>query len=73
MIKIGGNVGGHITTPGLDDREGSQQSATELLVHLGSTLEETRMEVEDTTVVSLTTGGITEKERHSTVSDSLLG
>ena len=71
--NVGGNVGGHITTLGLNDREGSQRSATELLVHLGSTLEKTGVEVEDITGVSLTTGGTTEKEGHLTVSDCLLG
>ena len=71
--NVGGNVGGHITTLGLNDREGSQRSTTKLLVHLGSTLEKTRVEVEDITGVSLTAGGTTEKEGHLTVSDSLLG
>jgi len=57
---------------GLNDGEGGQGSTTELLVHLGSTLEETRMEVEDVTGVSLTTRGTTEKEGHLTVSHGLL-
>jgi hypothetical protein len=44
-----------------------------LVVHLGSTLEETRVEIEDITGVSLTTRGTTEQQRHLTVGDGLLG
>ena len=69
---IGGNIGGHITALGFDDREGGQGSTTEFVVHLGSTLEETRVEVENVTGVSLTTGRTTEKEGHLTVGNSLL-
>jgi hypothetical protein len=44
-----------------------------LVVHLGSTLEETRVEVEDITGVSLTSGGATKQERHLAVGNGLLG
>jgi ATP-dependent Clp protease ATP-binding subunit ClpA len=44
-----------------------------VLVHLGGTLEKTRVEIEDITGVSLTTWGTSEKQGHLTVSDSLLG
>jgi hypothetical protein len=44
-----------------------------VLVHLGGTLEETRVEIEHITGVSLTTWGTSKEERHLTVSDSLLG
>lgn len=70
---ISGNVRRDITTLGLDDREGGQRSTTKLVAHLCSTLEETGMEVEDITGVSLTTGGTTEQEGHLTVGDCLLG
>ena len=70
---VSGNVSRDITTLGLDDREGSEGSSTELVVHLGGTLEETRVEVEDITGVGLTTGGTTEEQRHLAVSDGLLG
>jgi hypothetical protein len=43
------------------------------LVHLGGTLEETRVQVEDITGVSLTSGGTTEEQRHLTVGNGLLG
>lgn len=70
---VGGNVGGHITTLGLNDGQGSHGTTTVgLLVHLGGTLEETRVEVEDITGVGLTSGGTTEEERHLTVSNGLL-
>lgn len=70
---VGGNVSGHITTLGLNDGERSEGSTTELVAHLGGTLEETRVEVEDVTGVSLTSRRTTEKEGHLTVGDGLLG
>lgn len=63
---VGGNVGGHITTLGLNDGQGSQGTTTVLVVHLGGTLEQTRVEVENVTGVSLTSGGTTEQQRHLT-------
>ena len=69
---ISRNVGRHITTLGLNDGESSERASTELVVHLRGTLEETRVEVEDITGVSLTTGGTTEEQGHLTVSNSLL-
>lgn len=45
---VGGNVSGNVTTLGLNDGKGSEGSTTELVAHLGGTLEETRVEVEDT-------------------------
>ena len=48
---VGGNVGGHITTLGLNDGKGSKRSTTELVVHLGGTLKKTRVEVEDTVLL----------------------
>jgi len=45
---VGGNVSGDITTLGLNDGKGGKGSTTELVVHLGGTLKETRVEVEDT-------------------------
>lgn len=44
---VGWNVGGHVTTLGLNDRQSSEGTATEVLVHLGGTLEQTGVEVED--------------------------
>lgn len=73
MAHVSGNVRRHITTLGLDDGQSSEGSTTELFVHLGSTLQETRVEVEDITRVSLTTGGTTKEQGHLTVGNSLLG
>ena len=70
---VGGNVSGHITTLSLNNGQGGERSTAELVAHLGGTLEETRVEVEDVTGVSLTTGGTTEKQRHLTVGNGLLG
>lgn len=68
---VGGNVGGHVTTLGLNDGQGSQGATTVLVVHLGGTLEQTRVQVEDVTGVSLTSGGTTEQQRHLTAGDAL--
>jgi hypothetical protein len=43
------------------------------VVHLSSTLEETRVEIEDVTGVGLTTGGSSQEEGHLSVGDGLLG
>ena len=70
---IGGNVSRHITSLGLNNRESCEGTVTVVLIHLGGTLEETRVEIENVTGVSLTTWGTSEKEGHLTVSDGLLG
>jgi len=70
---IGGNIGGHITSLGLNNGEGGERSRTVGRSHLGSTLEKTRVEIEDITWVSLSAGGSSQEERHLSVSDGLLG
>ena len=70
---VGGNVSGDITTLGLNDGQSSERTTTKLVVHLGGTLKETRVEVENVTGVGLTTGRTTEKQRHLTVSNGLGG
>jgi hypothetical protein len=71
--NVGGDVSGHITSLSLNDGKGGEGTGTVVIVHLGGALEETGMEVEDITGVSLTTWGATEEERHLTVSNGLLG
>src|SRR5699024_4110605 len=70
---VGGNVGRHITTLGLNDGKGSERATTLAVVHLGGTLQETGVEVENVTGERLTTRGTTEQQRHLTVGDGLLG
>ena len=70
---IGWNVGGHITSLGLNDGEGSEGAVSVVLVHLGSTLEQTGVQVEHITWVSLTTWGTSQQQGHLTVGDGLLG
>jgi hypothetical protein len=70
---VGGNVGGHITTLGLNDGQGGHGATTVLVVHLGGTLEQARVEVENVTGVGLTSGGTTQQQGHLTVGDGLLG
>ena len=45
---VGWDVGRHITTLGLNDGKGSERTTSVFVVHLGGTLEKTRVEVEDT-------------------------
>jgi len=66
---VGWNVSGDITTLGLNDWESSEGTTTKRVVHLGGTLEETGVEVEDVTWVGLSSWWTTEKERHLTVSN----
>lgn len=69
---VGGNVSRDITTLGLNDGQSSHGAATVLVVELSSTLEQTRVQVENVTRVSLTARRTTEQQRHLTVSNSLL-
>ena len=73
VTYVSGDVSRHITTLGLDDGQGSERASAELVVHLRSALEETRVKVEDITRVSLTTRRTTKEKRHLTVCNSLLG
>ena len=73
VTYVSGDVSRHITTLGLDDGQRSERASAELVVHLRSALEETRVQVEDITGVGLTTGRTTEQQRHLTVGHSLLG
>jgi len=70
---VGGDISGHITGLGLNDWQGSKRTGTFIVGHLGSSLQETAMEVEDITRVGLTSWGSSEKEGHLSVGDGLLG
>ena len=59
---IGGNIGGHITSLGLNNGEGGEGSGTVGVVHLSCTLEETRVEIEDVSGVGLSAGGSSQQE-----------
>merc|ERR1712018_136866 len=70
---VGGNVGGHITSLGLDDGKGSEGATSHGVGHLGGTLKQPGVKVEDITGVSLTAWGTPEQQGHLPVSDGLLG
>merc|ERR1712073_1945 len=70
---IGGDVGGHITSLGLDDGQGGEGATSHGVGHLGGTLKQPGVKVEDITGVSLTAWGTPEQQRHLPVSDGLLG
>ena len=65
------DVGRHITSLCLDDRQGSQRSTAIVIVHLSCTFQQTGVEVEDISWVGLTTWGTTKQQRHLTISYSL--
>lgn len=69
---VGRNVSRHVSTLSLDDRKSSQGASAKLLAHFRSTLEETRMEIEDITRVRLTARRTTKKKRHLTIRNGLL-
>lgn len=68
---IGGNVSGHVSGLGLDNRQGGEGSTTEVVVHLSRSLQQTGVQVEHITGVGLTTGGTTQQQGHLTVGNSL--
>merc|ERR1712088_1191813 len=70
---IGGDVGGHITSLGLDDGQGGEGATSHGVGHLGGTLKQPGVKVEDVTGVSLTAWGTPEQQGHLPVSDGLLG
>merc|ERR1712018_621188 len=71
--NVGGDVGGHITSLGLDNGQGSKGATSHGVGHLGSTLKQPGVKVKDIPGVSLTARGTPEQQRHLPVSDSLLG
>lgn len=54
---VGWDVSGDITSLGLDDGEGGEGTGTSGIGHLGSSFEESRVEVEDITGVGLISNG----------------
>merc|ERR1719464_1485787 len=70
---IGGDVGRHITGLGLNDGEGSQGTTAHSVRHLGGSLQQTGVKVENVTGVGLTTGRTSQQQRHLSVGHGLLG
>jgi len=70
---VGWDVSGDITSLGLNDGESGEGAGTSGVGHLGCSLEESRVEVEDITRVSFSSWRSSEKEGHLSVGNSLLG
>merc|ERR1719464_2092046 len=70
---IGGDVGRHVTGLGLNDGQSGEGAATHGVTHLGSSLQQTGVEVENVTGVGLTTGRTSQQQRHLSVGHGLLG
>jgi hypothetical protein len=69
---IGWDISGYITGLGLNDWQGGQTTGATFVAHLGSSLQETGVQVEDITWVGLTSWWSTEKEGHLSVGNGLL-
>merc|ERR1740123_2491301 len=70
---IGGDVGRHVTGLGLNDGQSGEGAATHGVTHLGSSLQQTGVEVEHISGVGLTTGRTPQKKGHLSVGHGLLG
>lgn len=68
---ISGDVRRHITSLSLDNGESGEGAATKVVVHLGSSLQQTGVKVEHITGVGLATRGTTQQQRHLTVGNGL--
>merc|ERR1719500_2410709 len=64
---IGGDVGRHVTGLGLNDGQSGKGAATHGVTHLGSSLQQTGVEVEHISGVGLTTGGTPQQKGHLSV------
>merc|ERR1719341_1587092 len=70
---IGGDVGRHVTGLSLNDGQSGEGAATHGVTHLGSSLQQTGVEVEHISGVGLTTGGTPQQKGHLSVGHGLLG
>merc|ERR1712087_943158 len=70
---VGGDVGRHVSSLGLDDGESSEGATAHGVAHLGSSLQQTGVKVEHITGVGLTTGGTSQQQSHLPVGHGLLG
>lgn len=68
---VGGDVGRHVTSLGLDDGQSGEGAAPEVVVHLCGSLQQTGVKVEDITWVGLTTRRTAQQQRHLTVGNGL--
>ena len=67
------DIGGHITSLGLNDGEGGKGARAVLCIKLGCALKQTGVEIEHITWEGLTTGRASKQEGHLAVSNGLLG
>src|SRR5207302_11074079 len=70
---VGGDVGGDVAFLGLDDRQGRQRAATEVVGELGRALEQPAVQVEDVTRVGLAARRPAQQQRELPVGLGLLG
>merc|ERR1719341_996162 len=70
---VGGDVGRHVTGLSLNDGQSSEGAATHGVTHLGSSLQQTGVEVEHISGVGLTTRGTPQQKGHLSVGHGLLG
>jgi len=67
------DISRYITSLGLDNWEGGQGTVSVVLVHLSGSFKETGVKIEDITWIGLSAWWSSQKKRHLSVSDGLLG
>jgi hypothetical protein len=71
--NVGGDIGGHITSLGLDNGEGCQAAATIIFIHFGRSFKQSAVQIKHITGVGFSTWGSSQQERHLSVGHGLLG
>ncbi len=70
---VGRNVSRDVTALSLDDGKGRKRTSTVLVIELDGALQQTGVQVEDVTRIGFTSRRTTQRQRHLTVGNSLLG
>ena len=70
---VGGDVSGDIACLGLDDGQGGDGTAAQVIPHPAGALQQTGVQIEDIAGVSLTAGGAPQQQGDGTVGHRVLG
>ena len=70
---VGGDVSRDIARLGLDEGQGSDGTAAQIVAHPAGALQQTGMQIEHVAGVSLTAGGAAQQQGNGTVCHGVLG
>src|SRR6185312_740183 len=70
---VGRDVGRDVARLGLDHRQRRERAGAELVIHLGGTLEQPRMQIEDIAGIGFAARRAAEQQRHLAIGHRLLG